>query len=248
MFAVEARLAGARVVDLPRTDPACRQPATEIRALAEREAARLVWLCTPNNPTGDRLPTRRDPGAGRGPAGAGLRRRGLSRVRRGKHRCGAGLHVGHAAPGRASRTCSFCARSRSRTAWPAREWATSSLPDAAGRAIRRDPPAALGRLAVGGDRPRRAGGRGRGDATGDGRSSTRATGSSRLLGELGCEVLPSVTNSVAFRPTASRQPRPTQALLARGVAVRRYEIGPMAGWLRATARLEPEEGAPAATH
>ena len=31
------------------------------------------------------------------------------------------------------------------------------------------------------------------------------------------------------------------ALLARGVAVRRYEVGPMAGWLRATARLDDEE-------
>ena len=30
-------------------------------------------------------------------------------------------------------------------------------------------------------------------------------------------------------------------LLARGVAVRRYEAGPMAGWLRATARLGAEE-------
>jgi histidinol-phosphate/aromatic aminotransferase/cobyric acid decarboxylase-like protein len=30
-------------------------------------------------------------------------------------------------------------------------------------------------------------------------------------------------------------------LLARGVAVRRYDSGPMAGWLRATTRLEPEE-------
>ena len=53
MFAVEARLAGARVLDLPRSTLACRQPVAEIRALAEREAARLVWLCTPNNPTGD---------------------------------------------------------------------------------------------------------------------------------------------------------------------------------------------------
>ena len=30
-------------------------------------------------------------------------------------------------------------------------------------------------------------------------------------------------------------------LLARGVAVRRYETGPMAGWLRATARIDAEE-------
>ena len=64
---------------------------------------------------------------------------------------------------------------------------------------------------------------------------------SRLLGELGCEVLPSVTNSVAFRPTIAAADADA-ALLARGVAVRRYETGPMAGWLRATARLEPEEG------
>ena len=56
MFAVEARLAGARVVDLPRSAPACRQRVGEIRALAEREAARLVWICSPNNPTGDAYP------------------------------------------------------------------------------------------------------------------------------------------------------------------------------------------------
>ena len=64
---------------------------------------------------------------------------------------------------------------------------------------------------------------------------------SRLLVELGCEVLPSVTNSVAFRPTIAVA-EADAALLALGVAVRRYETGPMAGWLRATARLEPEEG------
>ena len=54
MFAVEAELAGARGVAVPRTDPERRQPAAEIRAAAERASARLVWLCTPNNPTGDR--------------------------------------------------------------------------------------------------------------------------------------------------------------------------------------------------
>jgi histidinol-phosphate/aromatic aminotransferase/cobyric acid decarboxylase-like protein len=32
-----------------------------------------------------------------------------------------------------------------------------------------------------------------------------------------------------------------ERLLARGVAVRRYDSGPMAGWLRATTRLDDEE-------
>jgi histidinol-phosphate aminotransferase len=53
MFAVEARLAGARVVELPRREPDQRQPVDEIRAAAEATDARLVWLCSPNNPTGD---------------------------------------------------------------------------------------------------------------------------------------------------------------------------------------------------
>ena len=53
MFAVEVELAGARAVNVPRQHPSRRQPVDELRAAAEREAARLVWLCTPNNPTGD---------------------------------------------------------------------------------------------------------------------------------------------------------------------------------------------------
>jgi histidinol-phosphate aminotransferase len=53
MFAVEARLAGARVVEVPRRAPTERQPVEVIRAAAETTGARLVWLCSPNNPTGD---------------------------------------------------------------------------------------------------------------------------------------------------------------------------------------------------
>jgi histidinol-phosphate aminotransferase len=53
MFAVEARLVGARVVEVPRGDPHQRQPVEVIRAVAEATEARLVWLCSPNNPTGD---------------------------------------------------------------------------------------------------------------------------------------------------------------------------------------------------
>src|SRR5690606_8286142 len=62
------------------------------------------------------------------------------------------------------------------------------------------------------------------------------------LERLGCRVLPSVTNFVSFLPARHAAPAVDDALLARGVAVRRYDSGPMAGWLRATARLEPEEG------
>jgi histidinol-phosphate aminotransferase len=53
MFAVEARLAGATVVEVPRRNPAERQPVAEIRRVAEEHEARLVWLCSPNNPTAD---------------------------------------------------------------------------------------------------------------------------------------------------------------------------------------------------
>jgi histidinol-phosphate/aromatic aminotransferase/cobyric acid decarboxylase-like protein len=61
-----------------------------------------------------------------------------------------------------------------------------------------------------------------------------------MLTELGCETLPSLTNFVAFRPP--RDAATVDAdLLSRGVAVRRYDSGPMAGWLRATARLDDEE-------
>ncbi|HEX6130000.1 MAG TPA: histidinol-phosphate transaminase [Candidatus Limnocylindria bacterium] len=53
MYGVEARLAGARVVEAPRSDPGLRQPVAELRRLALENAARLVWLCSPNNPTAD---------------------------------------------------------------------------------------------------------------------------------------------------------------------------------------------------
>ena len=56
MFAVEAALAGATVVTVPRFNPATRQPADQIRAAADEGSARLVWLCSPNNPTGDATP------------------------------------------------------------------------------------------------------------------------------------------------------------------------------------------------
>lgn len=53
MYGVEARLSGARVVEAPRTRPGRRQPIAELRRVALENAARLVWLCSPNNPTAD---------------------------------------------------------------------------------------------------------------------------------------------------------------------------------------------------
>ena len=54
MYDVEARLAGARVVAVAREEPDRRQPAAQLRRVAMEAGARLVWLCSPNNPTADR--------------------------------------------------------------------------------------------------------------------------------------------------------------------------------------------------
>ncbi len=56
MFAVEAGLAGARVVAVERRDPHRRQAVSDIVEAARRSRARLTWLCSPNNPTGDVYP------------------------------------------------------------------------------------------------------------------------------------------------------------------------------------------------
>jgi histidinol-phosphate aminotransferase len=38
---------------VPRLAPGERQPAADLRAAAEAHGARLVWICSPNNPTAD---------------------------------------------------------------------------------------------------------------------------------------------------------------------------------------------------
>ncbi len=59
-----------------------------------------------------------------------------------------------------------------------------------------------------------------------------------VLGRLGCAVLPSVANFVAFRPPDAS--RLAAELQRRGLIVRHYNAGLMAGWLRATARSTAE--------
>jgi histidinol-phosphate/aromatic aminotransferase/cobyric acid decarboxylase-like protein len=51
-------------------------------------------------------------------------------------------------------------------------------------------------------------------------------------------VLPSVANFVTFRPQDAAAL--ADDLQRRGLIVRRYDAGPMAGWLRATARPAAE--------
>jgi histidinol-phosphate aminotransferase len=238
MFAVEARLAGARVIDLPRRDLVCRQPVSEIRAVAEREVARLVWLCTPNNPTGDAytLDEIRELADGLpalvcvdevylefGEESIGVAAGSTSAVglldslpnvlvlrSLSKSHGMAGARVGYLLVSSALADRFDAVRLPLSVAAPSEAVALAALADDdAARGRRAEVIAARERLA-------------------------------RLLGDLGAEVLRSVTNFVTFRPPADAS-GVDAALLARGVALRRYDAGPMAGWLRATARLGAEE-------
>jgi histidinol-phosphate aminotransferase len=240
MFAVEAQLAGARVVPVPRADPGERQPVAELRDVAERESVRLVWLCTPNNPTGDPYP--------------------LDEVRA----LAEGLHAlvcvdevylefGEDSLGVAPESTSAIqlqdelpnllvlrslAKSHglagARTGYLVVPEGLADRFDAIRLPLSIGAPSEAMALAVLADEPTA---RERRMAVIAARDRLAAT-----LERLGCRVLPSVTNFVSFHPGRLEAPAVDDALLARGVAVRRYESGPMAGWLRATARLEPEEG------
>jgi histidinol-phosphate aminotransferase len=59
-----------------------------------------------------------------------------------------------------------------------------------------------------------------------------------VLRGLGCEVLDGVGNFVTFRPPDAHAL--VDALMRRGLVLREYDAGPMAGWLRATARAADE--------
>ncbi len=240
MFAVEARLAGARVIDVPRSSPARRQSVEEIRAAAERESARLVWLCTPNNPTGDAYPlddVRRlaadlpalvcvdevylefgedSTGVPAGSTSAVTLLGDLPNLlvlrSMAKSHGLAGARVGYlVVPLGLAERFDAMRLPLSMAALSAAAALALLADDARVRERRAQIIEARKRLA-------------------------------RRLDELGCEVLDSVTNFVAFRPPATRTGSEVdEALLARGVAVRRYDSGPMDGWLRATARLDAEE-------
>jgi histidinol-phosphate aminotransferase len=231
MFAVEARLAGARVVELPRTDPAVRQDVDDVRRAVAASAARLVWLCTPNNPTGDLWPLAEIRAiadalpavvvvdevyldfAEDAPSAVELQNampnvlvlRSLA-----KSHGLAGGRLGYLVvpDGLADRFDAIRL-----------PLSVSAATEAAALGALEDEEAARDRL-----RQVRA-------ATGRLADTIEATGS---------RVLPSVTNFVTFRPLGDAATVDAE-LLARGVAVRRYDAGPIAGWLRVTARLGAEE-------
>ncbi|MEO6294450.1 MAG: histidinol dehydrogenase [Candidatus Limnocylindria bacterium] len=236
MFAVEARLAGARVVAVPRDALKHRQPADRLRAAVEESAARLVWICTPNNPTGDAY--------------------GLDEVRRLAEGLSALVVVDEVYLEFAEETLGAAPNSLSSHVLQAEMsnvLVLRSLSKAYGMAGARvgylvvpeplverfnavrlplsvaAPSEILAIAAI---------------ADGESARKRRATviaQRDRLAATLvasGCEVLPSVTNFVAFRPPDA--PALADDLQRRGLIVRRYDTGPMVGWLRVTARPAAE--------
>jgi histidinol-phosphate aminotransferase len=229
MFEVEASLAGASVVAVARQHPARPRSADEIRDAAVGSAARLVWLCSPNNPTGDAIALDE-----------------IARIADGLEAIVVvdqvylefALAAGHhdldalALTDRLDNVLVLRSLSKSHGLAGAR---IGYLVVPAALATRFDAlrlPLSIGSpteqlaLAALADR----------DA-----STARLTAIMRertlladALRRLGCEVLDGVANFVTFRPPDGAAL--ADALLRRGLVLRAYDAGVMAGWLRATAR------------
>ena len=229
MFAVEATLAGAAVVPVLRTHPGSRRSAADIRAAAEDSAARLVWLCSPNNPTGDPMPLGEIERVAEGleaivvvdqvylefavAAGYGgldaipltdrldniLVLRSLA-----KSHGLAGARIGYLVVPDALAERFDALRLPLSVGLPTEELAVAVLADSG--------PADERRAAIMREQARLA----------------------DTVRRLGCEVLDGVANFVTFRPPNAASL--ADALLRRGLVLRAYDGGPMAGWLRATAR------------
>ncbi|MCA1588530.1 MAG: histidinol-phosphate aminotransferase family protein [Chloroflexi bacterium] len=236
MFAVEARLAGARVISVPREELDRRQSVEELRRTAEESAARLVWLCSPNNPTGDMYTTaeirrladglpalvvvdevylefaEETLGVPPNSLSAQALQDELSNVlvlRSLSKAYGlAGARVGYLVVPDSLAERFDAVRLPLSVAAPSEALAIAAIADA-GRAR-------AARASVIEERDRLA----------------------AALATLGCAVLPSVANFVAFRPPDAG--RLARELQRRGLIVRHYEAGPMAVWLRATARPRAE--------
>ncbi len=233
MFAVEARLAGARVVEAPRSHPSERQQPDEIRGAVERSGAKLVWLCSPNNPTGDPVPLdevatiagglgaivvvdqvylefAEASGARDLDAIALQERHANVLVLRSLAKAYglAGARIGYlVVPGELAERFDALRLPLS----------VGLATEALAVAVLRDPDEARRRHAAIMAEQRRL---------------------ADTLRRLGCEVLDGLGNFVTFRPPDARAL--ADALLRRGLVVRAYESGPMTGWLRATA-LAAEE-------
>jgi histidinol-phosphate aminotransferase len=236
MFAVEARIAGARVVEVARDDPGRRQPVADIRAAAERARARLVWLCSPNNPTGDTYDREEIQWLADGlPAlvvvdavyqelaevSLGLPTEGASLIEL-QERCPnllilrslakayglAGARVGYLVVADALAARFEAARLPLAIGGASEAAAIAALSDAA---------AARARLVeIVAQRERLA----------------------AAFGGLGWHVLPSLANFLLVRPPDAHAI--AEALLRQGLAVRSYPSGPLSDWLRITVRAPHE--------
>jgi len=233
MFAVEAGLAGARVVALPRAHPSARQPVGDIRGRAESEGARLVWLCSPNNPTGDayRCGEIRELADGLEAivvvdqvylefalAAGAVDLDALSLLHdldnvivmrsMAKAYGLAGARIGYIV------VASTVAERFDGLRLPL---SVGAATEALALGALSDPASARDRHVAIMREQRRLAGR---------------------LRDLGCEVLDGLGNFVTFRPPDAHAL--AAALMARGLVLREYEFGPMRGWLRATARAVDE--------
>jgi len=236
MFAVEARLAGARVVEVPRRHPGEQQDVSAIRAAAEASASRLVWLCSPNNPTGDAYPLGAiaaladgldavvvvdtvyqelaEVGAGDEPEAWSLlplqqRLPNLVILRSLAKAYGlAGARVGYLVVPEGMARRFEAARLPLAIGGPSEAAALGALSD---------PGAARARL---------------------GEIVAQRERLAAALGSAGWEVLPSHANFLLVRPPDAAGT--AAALLRLGLAVREYPTGPLTGWLRITARSASE--------
>ncbi|HEU4863688.1 MAG TPA: aminotransferase class I/II-fold pyridoxal phosphate-dependent enzyme [Candidatus Limnocylindria bacterium] len=233
MFAVEAGLAGARVHAVTRDHPATRQTPDAIRSRVETTGSRLAWICSPNNPTGDAHPL------------AELRHiaDGLEAIvtvdqvylefaeasgASGLDAIGLQADLDNLLVLRSMAKAYGLAGARiGYLVVPdalAERFDALRLPLSVGAATEA---LALGALA---------------DASAPDRRRAIVAERDRLADALrstGCEVLDGLGNFVTFRPPDAAPL--AAALLARGLVVREFPAtGPMAGWLRATARAADE--------
>ena len=233
MFAVEAGLAGATVNAVVRDHPSVRQAQDAIRARVEETGSRLVWICSPNNPTGDAHPLDE-----------------LRRVADGLEAIvvvdqvylefaeASGVHDLDAIGLQDELANVLVLRSLAKSHGLAgARIGYLVVPDAlAGRFDALRLPLSVGAateaLALGA----------LADPSARERHAAIVAERDRLaaaLRALGCEVLEGLGNFVTFRPRHAASL--AAALLARGLVVREFPAsGPMGGWLRATARAADE--------
>jgi len=236
MFAVEARIAGARVVEVPRAGLAVRQPPEALREAVTRERSRLIWICSPNNPTGDRYELDEIRALASGldalvvadevylefaVASLGTDATALSAIALqdelpnvlvlrslSKAYGMAAIRIGYLVASRSLADRFGAVRLPLAISGPAEQVALEVLADPArAESMRADVVAQRARLEA-------------------------------VLTGLGCDVLPSVANFVTFRPPDATAL--ADRLDALGLVLRRYGPGPLDGWLRVTARPASE--------